>query len=86
MNKMNSDRIKKIHEDTVYPESVSVQQALFRVWSECSHETKQLEAENAALRAVISEILYDLLESNPIMSDYWRKKTLHLIIKEGGRG
>ena len=39
---------------------------------------RRLERENAALKAVIREILYDLLESNPIMSDYWRKKTHEL--------
>jgi hypothetical protein len=52
MSKMNSDRIKKIHEATAYPESVSVQQALLKVWN----ESKQLEAENAKLRATLSVI------------------------------
>ena len=45
-----------------------------------------LAGENEALVAAIDEILYDLLESNPIMSVYWRKKTLHLRVKEGGEG
>lgn len=37
---MNSDRIKEIQEQTAYPESVSVKQALLQVWNEC--EQKQL--------------------------------------------
>ena len=31
---MNTDRIKEIQEETDYPESVSVQQALLKVWNE----------------------------------------------------
>jgi hypothetical protein len=31
---MNTDRIKEIQEETAYPESVSVQQALLKVWNE----------------------------------------------------
>ena len=46
----------------------------------------KLEKDNAALIANMDEMLYDLLESNPIMSVYWRKKTLHLRVKEGGEG
>jgi hypothetical protein len=37
---MNTDRIKEIQEETAYPESVSVQQALLKVWNET--EQKQL--------------------------------------------
>lgn len=33
---MNSERIKEIQENTAYPESVSVKQALLQVWNECS--------------------------------------------------
>jgi len=32
---MNSDRIKEIQEQTAYPNSKSVQQALLKVWNEC---------------------------------------------------
>lgn len=35
---MNVERIKEIQEGTAYPESVSVQQALFQVWNECGRE------------------------------------------------
>ena len=31
---MDSDRIKEIQQETAYPESVSVQQALLKVWNE----------------------------------------------------
>ena len=36
--KMNTDRIKEIQEETAYPESVSVQQALLKVWNETAQE------------------------------------------------
>jgi hypothetical protein len=32
---MTSDRIKEIQKETAYPDSVSVQQALLKVWNEC---------------------------------------------------
>ena len=35
---MNTDRIKEIQEETAYPESVSVQQALLKVWNETEQE------------------------------------------------
>ena len=35
---MNTDRIKKIQQETAYPDSISVQQALLKVWNECEHE------------------------------------------------
>jgi hypothetical protein len=33
---MTSERIKEIQQQTAYPDSVSVQQALLQVWNECS--------------------------------------------------
>ena len=35
---MNTERIKEIQQQTPYPESVSVQQALLQVWNECEQE------------------------------------------------
>lgn len=35
---MNTKRIKEIQEETAYPNSVSVQQALLKVWNECEQE------------------------------------------------
>jgi len=32
---MTTERIKEIQSETAYPESVSVQQALLKVWNEC---------------------------------------------------
>ena len=32
---MNAERIKEIQGQTAYPNSVSVQQALLKVWNEC---------------------------------------------------
>ena len=38
---MTSERIKEIQEQTAYPESRSVNQALLQVWNECSQEKKK---------------------------------------------
>jgi len=35
---MTTDRIKEIQSKTAYPNSVSVQQALFQVWNECEQD------------------------------------------------
>ena len=41
---MNTDRIKQIQQETAYPESVSVQQALLKVWNECEQEQLRIGA------------------------------------------
>ena len=41
---MNTDRIKEIQQETAYPESVSVQQALLKVWNETKQEQLRIDA------------------------------------------
>ena len=41
---MNAKRIKEIQKDTGYPNSVSVQQALLKVWNECEQERQLYSA------------------------------------------
>ena len=41
---MNTDRIKEIQQETAYPESVSVQQALLKVWNETVQEQLRIDA------------------------------------------
>jgi len=38
---MNSERIEEIQKETAYPDSISVQQALLKVWNECKQEKQQ---------------------------------------------
>ena len=38
---MNLERIKEIQQKTAYPDSISVQQALFQVWNECVQEAAE---------------------------------------------
>ena len=38
INIMTSERIKEIQQETAYPNSVSVHQALLKVWNECEQE------------------------------------------------
>jgi len=35
---MNTKRIEAIQKETAYPDSISVQQALLKVWNECEQE------------------------------------------------
>ena len=41
---MNTDRIKEIQQETAYTESVSVQQALLKVWNETEQEQLRIAA------------------------------------------
>lgn len=38
---MTSERIKAIQQQTAYPDSISVQQALLQVWNECSQPLQE---------------------------------------------
>ena len=42
---MTTERIKEIQQETAYPDSVSVQQALLKVWNECEQTHAQFEGE-----------------------------------------
>ena len=48
---MTSERIKEIQQETAYPNSVSVQQALLKVWNECEQE----RVKNCSIPAVSSQ-------------------------------
>ena len=41
---MNTDRIKEIQQETAYHKSVSVQQALLKVWNETAQEQLRIGA------------------------------------------
>lgn len=43
---MTTDRIKEIQQETAYPESVSVQQALLKVWNETAQEQLRIGVVN----------------------------------------
>jgi hypothetical protein len=58
---MTSERIKEIQQQTSYPNSVSVQQALLQVWNECSQLPQQ-------------EISDEKIGESA--RDYWRKGQL----------
>lgn len=41
IEEMTSERIKQIQSETAYPQSVSVQQSLLKVWNECKQSQQQ---------------------------------------------
>ena len=52
LNIMTSERIKEIQQETAYPNSVSVQQVLLKVWNECEQE----RVKNCSIPAVMQQI------------------------------
>ncbi len=46
---MNSDRIREIQKETAYPDSVSVQQALLKVWNECEQNQNKIDRKAAVM-------------------------------------
>ena len=56
---MTAERIKQIQQETAYPESVSVQQALLKVWNECEQDTTALREQVSKLREVLVRIKND---------------------------
>lgn len=55
---MNTDRIKEIQQQTAYPESVSVQQALLKVWNECEQEQLRIGDVIPSLQQDDSDLLF----------------------------
>lgn len=53
---MNIERIKEIQQETAYPDSVSVQQALLKVWNECEQEKA---VKNNAVSPLVSNLACD---------------------------
>ena len=43
---MKLERIKKIQKETAYPDSISVQQALLKVWNECEQQSNRIHYES----------------------------------------
>jgi len=54
---MNTKRIEEIQKETAYPDSISVQQALLKVWNEC--EQGKVVKNNAVLPLVSNCALQD---------------------------
>lgn len=54
---MNTKRIEEIQKETAYPDSISVQQALLKVWNECEQE--KAVKNNAVLPLVSNSALHN---------------------------
>ena len=68
---MNIKRIKEIQQETAYPDSISVQQALLKVWNECEQE--KVVKNNAVLPPVSGSLP---CHHNFIQKDtYWKSCT-----------
>lgn len=74
---MNTDRIKEIQQETAYPESVSVQQALLKVWNECEQEQLRIAAVSVSLLERAASLVgnpgTNISGSTDIACDEWHK-------------
>lgn len=74
---MNTDRIKEIQQETAYPESVSVQQALLKVWNETEQEQLRIAAVSVSLleraAVLVGNPGTNISGSTDIACDEWQK-------------
>jgi len=63
-SKMTSERIKEIQSETAYPESVSVQQALLKVWNEYGQQKPVMSDEE-----MLKDIEYAIRENLSVSDD-----------------
>ena len=74
---MNTDRIKEIQQETAYPESVSVQQALLKVWNETKQEQLRIGAVSVSLLERAASLVgnpgTNISGSTDIACDEWHK-------------
>jgi hypothetical protein len=64
---MNTERIKEIQQATAYPESVSVQQALLKVWNETEQEQLRQPPVSGQLEAIRTDFcLWYYAQSQPL--------------------
>ena len=68
---MDTQRIEEIQKETFYPESVSIKQALLKVWNETE---QKLQAENKALM----EEVETLTAEREQIRRYWNQYTDYL--------
>ena len=59
---MNTKRIEEIQKETAYPDSISVQQALLKVWNECEQEKA---VKNNAVSPLVSNSVCDCCVPRP---------------------
>ena len=74
---MNADRIKEIQQETAYPESVSVQQALLKVWNETQQEQLRIGAVSVSLleraAALVGNPATNISGSTDLACEEWQK-------------
>lgn len=74
---MNTERIKQIQQETAYPESVSVQQALLKVWNEAQQEQLRIGAVSVSLLERAASLVgnpgTNISGSTDLACDEWQK-------------
>lgn len=71
---MNSERIKEIQEQTTYPDNVSIQQALLKVWNECKQEqVKNCSIPNVVLSVPDDEVIEQWWAEGKKSDEFWQE-------------
>lgn len=73
---MNTKRIEEIQKETAYPDSISVQQALLKVWNECEQE--KVVKNNAVLPFVSHSRLQNLKTYWVNYDNEWQPTKAHI--------
>jgi hypothetical protein len=68
---MNTKRIEEIQKETAYPDSISVQQALLKVWNECEQE---MAVKNNAVLPLVRVMLPDNAVPHDIAKEFTNTK------------
>lgn len=77
---MTSERIKEIQYTTAYPESVSVQQALLKVWHEC--ETEKQPQSNPSKLVEDEQLNFHLQKIKDLESKLKEKTEYAALVKD----
>ena len=83
---MTAERIKEIQLETAYPNSVSVQQALFKVWNECEQAKEMERIQKLKVQIAENESILEMLRLHgsdaSIMRVFSRLESLKEQLKE----
>jgi len=83
---MTANRIKEIQDETAFPDSVSVCQALMKVWNECEQQSERIYSEEEVKEIIKLSceegMLIQRTINDKVKIPYWRIKDFTIRIFE----
>jgi hypothetical protein len=71
---MTANRIKEIQDETAFPDSVSVCQALMKVWNECEQQQERMYSEEEVIAIVEKSRETGLTAEYLLLTEQFKKK------------